>query len=226
MQTNLWFSIVEIDWIICLSSILAFGKYIKFQFGTLEDSSFSFLQARLSRSKLFRKFPCRLQFRAPAHLNVLFLSPDSFQFHLKLQDLKFHITGFDPELFELEILRTTLRPVFSKVYGGILTTIFSKRDPRPPISDPEVPMGSTRFRKHLLQVWSETNGRITRDRTIGRLSFNANFKLLNRNIRGSDSRSVNSDMILGMHRSTYIEIKSIQRSKHVEPGQRLICDIR
>ncbi|CAL9028589.1 unnamed protein product, partial [Prunus brigantina] len=84
----------------------------------------SFLQARLSRAKLFLKFPCRLQFRAPAHLNVLFLSPDSFQFHLKLQDLKFHITGFDPELFELEILRTTLRPVFSKVYGGILTTIF------------------------------------------------------------------------------------------------------
>ncbi|CAL8085756.1 unnamed protein product [Prunus armeniaca] len=41
--------------------------------------------------------------------------------------------------------------------------------PRPPISDLKVPIGSTSFRMHVLQVWSRSDGWIAHNRRIERL---------------------------------------------------------
>ena len=40
------------------------------------------------------------------------------------------------------------------------------RGPQPPNSDLKVPIGSTRSRTHVLQVWSRSDGRIAHDWTV------------------------------------------------------------
>ncbi|KAI5356375.1 hypothetical protein L3X38_009270 [Prunus dulcis] len=63
---------------------------------------------------------------------------------------------------------------------------------------------------------------IAHDRTV--IEKSSNFKLLNRNIRGSDSRSVKSYTILGISRTTYFNWETIQRSEPIEPRYRTICE--
>ncbi|CAL8093843.1 unnamed protein product [Prunus armeniaca] len=81
--------------------------------------------------------------------------------------------------------------------------------PRPPISDRKVLTSSTKFTKHVLQVWSRSSGRIAGDRTIGRSSFYVILESFSRSIQDSNSQSVSSYTILEVSRSTYFKMRPI-----------------